>query len=68
MAKIRSIIVDDEPLAIKGLTIRLEEYADIEIVAQSHLLLARVYRDMGESALAEYHAEKYRKAPSPSEG
>ncbi len=34
MAKIRSIIVDDEPLAIKGLTIRLEEYADIEIVAE----------------------------------
>ncbi|WP_199608597.1 LytR/AlgR family response regulator transcription factor [Flocculibacter collagenilyticus] len=32
--KIRTIIVDDEPLARKGLAIRLGDYAEIEIVAQ----------------------------------
>lgn len=30
----RTIIVDDEPLARKGLTIRLQEYNDINIIAQ----------------------------------
>lgn len=30
----RTIIVDDEPLARKGLMIRLQNYADIEIIAQ----------------------------------
>lgn len=32
MAKIRALLVDDEPLAIRGLTIRLENYDDVEIV------------------------------------
>lgn len=30
---IRTILVDDEKLAIKGLEVRLEEYSDVEIVA-----------------------------------
>ena len=30
----RTIIVDDEPLARKGLAIRLQEYNDINIIAQ----------------------------------
>lgn len=34
MSKIRTIIVDDESLARRGLTIRLEEHGDIEVVAQ----------------------------------
>lgn len=34
MGMIRTIIADDEPLALKGLRLRLEAYADIEIVAQ----------------------------------
>lgn len=34
MAGIRAIIVDDEPLARRGLEIRLRGYADFEIVAQ----------------------------------
>ena len=42
--------------------------ADVQIVAQSHLLLARVYRETGELALAEYHADKYEEASNPSEG
>ena len=29
---IRTIIVDDEPLAIQGLQLRLEEYPDIQII------------------------------------
>ncbi|MCP4056544.1 MAG: response regulator, partial [Pseudoalteromonas sp.] len=32
MTKIKTIIVDDEPLARKGLAVRLEEYTDIEVV------------------------------------
>jgi len=31
MAKIRALLVDDEPLAIRGLAIRLEKYQDIEV-------------------------------------
>ena len=31
MRKIRTILVDDEPLALRGLVIRLEKYRDIEI-------------------------------------
>lgn len=34
--KIKTIIVDDEPLARKGLLIRLSEFADIEVIAQCH--------------------------------
>lgn len=34
MSKIRTIIVDDESLARRGLSIRLEQYDDIEIVAE----------------------------------
>ena len=34
MSNIRTIIVDDESLARRGLAIRLEEHDDIEIVAQ----------------------------------
>jgi len=32
--RIKTIIVDDEPLARKGLAIRLAEFADIELIAQ----------------------------------
>lgn len=32
--KIRTIVIDDEPLARKGLAIRLQSYQDIELVAQ----------------------------------
>ncbi len=32
MAKIRTILVDDEPLALKGLRLRLEEIDDVEII------------------------------------
>lgn len=32
MSKIRTLLVDDEPLAIRGLTIRLEPFSDLEIV------------------------------------
>jgi len=31
---IRTIVVDDEPLARKGLAIRLQQFADIELIAQ----------------------------------
>jgi two-component system LytT family response regulator len=34
--KIKTIIVDDEPLARKGLLIRLAEFADVEVIAQCH--------------------------------
>ena len=34
--KIKTIIVDDEPLARKGLSIRLSEFTDIELVEQCH--------------------------------
>lgn len=34
MRMIRTILVDDEPLAIKGLLLRLEDYDDIEIVGE----------------------------------
>ncbi len=34
MSKIRTIIVDDETLARRGLTLRLEKYQDIEIIAE----------------------------------
>jgi len=32
MSKIRTLLVDDEPLAVRGLSIRLEAFDDIEIV------------------------------------
>ncbi len=32
MKKIRTLLVDDEPLAVRGLAIRLEPYEDIEII------------------------------------
>ncbi|MGY8877650.1 MAG: LytR/AlgR family response regulator transcription factor, partial [Pseudoalteromonas sp.] len=32
MTKIKTLIVDDEPLARKGLAVRLEEYSDIEVI------------------------------------
>ena len=32
MSKIRTLLVDDEPLAVRGLTIRLEAFSDVEIV------------------------------------
>lgn len=32
MAKIRALLVDDEPLAIRGLTLRLEKFDDVEII------------------------------------
>ena len=35
MTKIRTLIVDDEPLARRGLELRLAKHADIEIVAQA---------------------------------
>lgn len=34
MIKIKTLIVDDEPLARKGLAVRLAEFADIEIIKQ----------------------------------
>lgn len=34
MTRIRTILVDDEPLAIKGLKLRLEEFEDVEIVGE----------------------------------
>jgi two-component system LytT family response regulator len=34
MLKIRTIIADDEPLALRGMRLRLQEFADIEIVAE----------------------------------
>ncbi len=34
--RIKTIIVDDEPLARKGLAIRLAKFADIELIAQCH--------------------------------
>ncbi|WP_308911690.1 LytR/AlgR family response regulator transcription factor [Pseudokordiimonas caeni] len=34
-AKIRTLLVDDEPLAVRGLKIRLEPYEDIEIVGSA---------------------------------
>lgn len=32
MTQIKALLVDDEPLAIRGLTIRLEQFSDIEII------------------------------------
>jgi two-component system LytT family response regulator len=32
MAKIRTILVDDEPLAVRGLSIRLQPFEDVEII------------------------------------
>lgn len=32
MAKIRTILIDDEPLAVRGLTIRLKAFDDIDII------------------------------------
>ena len=32
--KLSTIIVDDEPLARKGLAVRLEDHKDIDIIAQ----------------------------------
>ena len=34
--KLKAIIVDDEPLARKGLLIRLAEFADVDVIAQCH--------------------------------
>ena len=33
MKKIRTIIVDDEPLAIEGLNLRLDVHGDIDVIA-----------------------------------
>lgn len=33
--KIRTLLVDDEPLALKGLTLRLDKYDDIDIIASA---------------------------------
>ena len=35
MAKIRTLLVDDEPLATRGLTIRLEAFDDVDIIGSS---------------------------------
>ncbi len=35
MAAIRTLIVDDEPLARRGLELRLRRYADVEIVGEA---------------------------------
>ena len=35
MKKIRTILVDDEPLALRGLKLRLDDFDDVEVVAQS---------------------------------
>lgn len=35
MSKIKTLIVDDEPLALQGLKIRLEQFEDIDIVASA---------------------------------
>ena len=32
MSKIKTLIVDDEPLARRGLAVRLEEFDDIEVI------------------------------------
>ena len=32
MSKIRTLIVDDEPLARKGLAVRLSEFDDLEVI------------------------------------
>ena len=32
MTRIKTLIVDDEPLARKGLAVRLEEFSDIEVI------------------------------------
>ncbi len=34
MIKIKTLIVDDEPLARRGLAVRLEEFTDIEVIKQ----------------------------------
>jgi len=34
--KIRTLIVDDEPLALRGLSLRLDPFEDVEIIDQSH--------------------------------
>jgi two-component system, LytTR family, response regulator len=47
VAKIRTLIVDDEPLARRGLELRLADHADIEIVGQ--------YGD-GAAAIAAVHS------------
>lgn len=49
MKKIRTIIVDDEPLAIKGLRLRLADFEDIDIVAEC---------PNGKSALSTINVEK----------
>ena len=35
MSKLRTLIVDDEPAAIEGLRLRLQGFADIEVVAEA---------------------------------
>ena len=35
MTTIRTVIVDDEPLALRGLRARLKAFDDIEIVAEA---------------------------------
>lgn len=35
MSKIRTVLVDDEPLALRGLRIRLEPFADLEITGEA---------------------------------
>ena len=43
MNKIRTLIVDDEPAAIEGLRLRLQGFADIEVVS--------IYRTLGLKSL-----------------
>ena len=49
MRKIRTIIADDEPLALKGLRLRLQSFDDVEIIAECA---------NGKAALAEIMKEK----------
>lgn len=48
-ARLRTIIVDDEPLARRGLELRLSEHADVEVVGQ--------YGD-GAAAIAAVHLQR----------
>ena len=49
MRRIKTIIVDDEPLALKGLRLRLQEFDDIEILAECN---------NGKNALTAINLEK----------
>lgn len=54
--------IGNVPKTIESLKQSLTLGGDMEIIAQSHLLLSKVYGDMGEAGLAEYHTEKYKSA------